>query len=155
MYFQNFNHEEISDNILNTKDLAILDDHCIICLENGNIIKLQENTRYYCVCKCNYYIHTTCLEDWLKINRTCLLCKENIIELHNIENNFEIVFTYCHYNANRYFIIRESLLYIIILTKKTIRFFFFCISVTVISIFLILLSYFFDILVFYKQLQPL
>jgi hypothetical protein len=47
-------------------------DKCIICFENKNLIK---------ICKCNYYIHQKCFDEWCELNNNnCLMCK-NIIHI--------------------------------------------------------------------------
>lgn len=48
-------------------------EKCIICLENGKLIK---------VCKCNYYLHKDCLNLWINKtnNNKCLICDKKVIK---------------------------------------------------------------------------
>lgn len=58
----------------NTKiDIEEEDAKCSICLleyENGEFVKIFE---------CKHHFHKTCCENWLKINKTCPMCRRDII----------------------------------------------------------------------------
>jgi hypothetical protein len=49
------------------------DNDCTICLEEFNndeeIIKL----------KCNHFFHSKCIDDWIKKNQSCPLCRVNLL----------------------------------------------------------------------------
>ena len=80
---------------------------CIICFENKNLIK---------ICKCNYYIHQKCFDEWYLINtNNCLMCKKNIniscykkfikffnLLLHEMNEMFEFLSEYNLYSLTRW-----------------------------------------------------
>ena len=76
----------------------MIDNNCIICLENNNLIKYP---CYYNNCKCIYYVHKNCIYNWNLDHNYCLICKKkynykfiNIIHLFNFL--FIIIFTYIY-----------------------------------------------------------
>ncbi len=56
------------------------EEECFICLQdlesNRTTIRLKHHNLYKKRCKCDGYIHESCLEDWLYINNSCPLCRE-------------------------------------------------------------------------------
>ena len=50
-------------------------EHCIICLEESNLIEYNHCGKYY--------VHENCIINW-KIN-DCFICRECIIPVENIE----------------------------------------------------------------------
>lgn len=54
------------------KELNIDDLKCSICLENYN------NNEQLRLLDCNHHFHKKCCDDWLKINKTCPMCRNNI-----------------------------------------------------------------------------
>jgi hypothetical protein len=59
-------------------------DCCFICLENENnycnLIMLSHQQIYFCYCRCNGWIHHTCLQQWLNMNQTCPICRRHVIK---------------------------------------------------------------------------
>ena len=62
---------------------------CTICLENGQETQTRLN--------CGHIFHEKCLEDWLKINATCPLCRKEVsrtpllaYEEEEVESLFEM-----------------------------------------------------------------
>ena len=57
--------------ILYTEDFS--DQECSICLEefkiNEELIKID----------CNHYFHSQCINDWIKFNGSCPLCRLNLL----------------------------------------------------------------------------
>jgi len=51
-------------------------NNCIICLQiDNNIIKHEG------LCKCNFYVHSKCLEEWYSNNPTkCIICRKESIK---------------------------------------------------------------------------
>lgn len=47
---------------------------CIICYGESNLISYP---KYYCKCKCKYYIHQKCLDKWNNDNNYCIICRQN------------------------------------------------------------------------------
>lgn len=45
---------------------------CLICLENTNIYAIP-------ICKCKYNIHKECINIWLQLNNTCIICKSKLL----------------------------------------------------------------------------
>ena len=70
----------------------MLDNKCIICLENHNLIKYPS---YYNNCHCIYYVHKNCIYLWNLNNDHCLICKKKynykFINLINLLFNFLII----------------------------------------------------------------
>lgn len=52
------------------------EEECFICLQdlesNRTTIRLKHCKKR---CKCDGYIHESCLEDWLYINNSCPICR--------------------------------------------------------------------------------
>ena len=44
---------------------------CLICLENTDIYAITK-------CNCRYNIHKQCLNDWLNLYNSCIICKSKI-----------------------------------------------------------------------------
>ncbi len=56
-------------------------NQCIICLEDTNILFENEN------CKCKYYLHKTCLNQWSRYSCQCIICKAPIINKQSMVYN--------------------------------------------------------------------
>jgi len=99
MYFSTFDpydekydiflHElNIKDNFDKKKVFDEEDLCCIICLEidtSFNKIKnMQAITDIKLFCNCNVYIHTNCLEFWIKKRNTCPICLTKITQIDSI-----------------------------------------------------------------------
>lgn len=57
---------------------------CAICLE-------LTNTQVLCNCNCKFDIHKECLETWINLNNTCIICKYSI---YFFDKNLLIKFKY-------------------------------------------------------------
>ena len=55
----------------------IREDVCSICLEELFPEDI-ENTNEVIELKCNHMFHKACLDPWIKINKNCPLCKNNV-----------------------------------------------------------------------------
>ncbi|KAK9765946.1 hypothetical protein K7432_005324 [Basidiobolus ranarum] len=64
--------EDREDDITEVANLSEEDATCCICLEE---YEDGENLREM---RCLHYFHVTCIDEWLKLNRTCPLCKRDI-----------------------------------------------------------------------------
>lgn len=51
-------------------------EHCIICLEKGNLIEYNHCGKYY--------VHENCINNW-KIN-DCFICRECIIPVESVQS---------------------------------------------------------------------
>jgi hypothetical protein len=67
--------DNISDEEINNRNI------CIICLENVYIKKQTKNVdkQYIFLCKCKPKIHEICLQNWMKISKTCPICRKNLL----------------------------------------------------------------------------
>lgn len=54
------------------KEVEIKNESCSICLEKYDTINKVIEFK-----KCPHYYHSICIENWLKVNSKCPLCKEN------------------------------------------------------------------------------
>jgi len=57
---------------------------CIICMDennNGNIIEYNHCGKYF--------VHESCNDKWLMKNKTCFICRKNIINESNNETQIE------------------------------------------------------------------
>ena len=63
-------------------------DSCLICLDvfdkNNIMFDNINNITIKKDCSCNYYVHITCLNEWLKDNEKCLICPKPIDTLYNV-----------------------------------------------------------------------
>lgn len=70
-----------------------LEPVCFICLEleqpTNKIIKMKEMELLNSDCDCNSEIHINCLFDWVKVSKSCPICRKKItIHTHNY-NKFD------------------------------------------------------------------
>ena len=75
--YKNFNDFEkiLINSKIKIKNIDI-DETCSICLiEITNNIK-----KYIVITNCNHLYHIECLKKWFNINKTCPLCKGNLLE---------------------------------------------------------------------------
>ena len=65
-------------------------NECIICLDNTNPERLSHYSAFNTDCCCNYYIHRSCLIEWINKNTQggarCLLCMKPIMNSNEIAN---------------------------------------------------------------------
>ncbi|XVE80148.1 hypothetical protein DITRI_Ditri14bG0116100 [Diplodiscus trichospermus] len=86
-------------------------DECVICLEG-----LEEREVCWVLVKCDHVFHKTCLEEWLKINPTCPLCRNlacSIIIIVQSNIFFFILFVSMTANNATYFLM-PSFFFVII-----------------------------------------
>ena len=96
MYFPVFQHylmenyEELESRNKNRLEINENDknkDVCIICLEINDIMKAKQLfiiEKYNIQCNCNYYIHKVCFEEWIRIRKSCPICKSNFSEIETL-----------------------------------------------------------------------
>ena len=64
------------------KDLPEKEDgekySCIICMEDFN-----DEEEFGVHTHCNHFFHETCLEEWLKINHKCPICKRKVLPINS------------------------------------------------------------------------
>ena len=81
MYFSTFNSYD--DNLY---DFSNTTELCLVCWENeGNCYTLthfKHIYKYETECKCNGVFHGSCIEKWLNINKSCPICREEIIHIN-------------------------------------------------------------------------
>ena len=105
---ENFESNSNRNTIINN----VQDDVCIICLEKKDSIKMKEYCsdisfemrnsvkNYNIKCDCNYSIHPSCLNEWIKIKNSCPICKSVFTmtireeEFTNDEYTYPIVIFY-------------------------------------------------------------
>ena len=79
MFFSTIEHYQ--DNfVIITNEMEC----CFICLENENncckVIMLNQQQIYICYCRCNGWIHHTCLQQWINTNQNCPICRKQVIK---------------------------------------------------------------------------
>lgn len=83
-------------------------NECFICFEykidnETKPITLQKQQLYFNNCTCNSSVHNSCLKIWVIKNKSCPICRINVIE----NNKETIVFhKYIPYGIKIYFIIK-------------------------------------------------
>ena len=96
----------------------LLNDDCIICLDNNNTIdnRLCKGNEIY-NCNCSYYVHKNCIEEWIKYknNIVCIHCNKQTQLIQHLNTSDEV--------RNIY------------LKLLKITFFIFCILITMISLY--------------------
>lgn len=75
------------ENILPSRRCESIDQNknCTICLEDFN---LGDNIR---TLTCNHIYHTGCIDDWLTINNSCPVCRQEAISCSNQRNALDSV----------------------------------------------------------------
>jgi len=82
-------HDKSSDNT------SLIEKQCIICLEDIELCKSNENPIYDIdkynetlakTCQCVYTIHEECILNWIKTNPTCPYCTKYLYFKHNIKS---------------------------------------------------------------------
>ena len=77
-----------NDFLMEINDTYNNSDSCIICLDvfdkNNIMFDNIDNITIKKDCSCNYYVHITCLNEWLKDNEKCLICPKPIDTLYNV-----------------------------------------------------------------------
>ena len=84
------------------------EDSCIICLDvfdkNNIMFDNVHNITVKKDCSCNYFVHITCLNEWLKESEKCLICPKPIDTLYNMlskqTGNIDIDDDYIDENMN-------------------------------------------------------
>ena len=53
---------------------------CTICFRNikTKSSKILLNEKFVTKCKCKYYYHERCIKTWMKIKKTCPICRKTI-----------------------------------------------------------------------------
>lgn len=64
--------ENVSDNFKSEHEFTI--DTCSICLENV-VNRDSNNFKPHLKLKCDHHFHTECVVEWLKVSKTCPLCR--------------------------------------------------------------------------------
>lgn len=123
MYFPVFDPYDDNHNFSNNDEL------CLICWENESteiVIPFKKFHQYPTHCQCNGQFHLSCIEEWIKINNSCPICREKIIDLNACEHSVIIIINTCT---------------LIIKTIRSILLFFqFCILITIFVYFIIFYS---------------
>tara|TARA_A100001015_G_C14421202_1_gene492989 strand:- start:68 stop:520 length:453 start_codon:yes stop_codon:yes gene_type:complete len=77
-----------NDFLMEINDTYHNEDSCIICLDvfdkNNIMFDNVDNITIKKDCSCNYFVHITCLNEWLKDNEKCLICPKPIDTLYNM-----------------------------------------------------------------------
>lgn len=73
-------------NLENSYDIIFVeynedDINCTVCLENINMID-KDIIKFK---KCNHMFHKECIDEWIKINKSCPICRVDIIIDEKIE----------------------------------------------------------------------
>ena len=77
-----------NDFLMEINDTYNNEDSCIICLDvfdkNNIMFDNVHNITVKKDCSCNYFVHITCLNEWLKESEKCLICPKPIDTLYNM-----------------------------------------------------------------------
>ena len=77
-----------------------IDEECTICLSNNkNLIKLE----------CSHVFHHKCINEWIKINPTCPICRRKVSKINLI--NLGLRETSTQQELNRFILIVCSCFY--------------------------------------------
>ena len=81
MLFRTYEVYDICDLNMNYPEL----EECFICYEilcenKSKIIKLKKQNFYIKNCTCDGFIHIFCLDKWYNLNKTCPVCRQNILK---------------------------------------------------------------------------
>lgn len=81
-YFKNCKeiNEKISKPVKIKKDDPLLKEECLICMDKYKIGEFKRHLP-----KCSHYFHKRCIDKWLKKKCTCPVCRCNLLE--PLENN--------------------------------------------------------------------
>lgn len=79
---QEIDKQEIEIIVLD-KELEIdPDPDCLICLEpsqpTNKLLKMKDFILFDSYCQCNGNFHIKCLFDWIKVSKTCPICRANL-----------------------------------------------------------------------------
>ncbi len=58
----------------------LLNNECIICIEDDNCILVKKNQH----CECEYSVHKKCLAKWIKQQNKCVICRKSYREKDTI-----------------------------------------------------------------------
>jgi|SaaInlV_150m_DNA_4_1039716.scaffolds.fasta_scaffold07293_3 hypothetical protein len=97
-----------NDFLMEINDTYNNEDSCIICLDvfdkNNIMFDNVHNITVKKDCSCNYFVHITCLNEWLKESEKCLICPKPIDTLYNMlskqTGNIDIDDDYIDENMN-------------------------------------------------------
>lgn len=55
---------------------------CTICFRNikTKSSKILLNEKFVTKCKCKYYYHERCIKNWMKVKKTCPICRKTIFD---------------------------------------------------------------------------
>jgi hypothetical protein len=88
MFFQTCEHYSLDNDSLDEQSEI---HECFICLENDvnqtlSITRLQNLgiLEYYKICKCDGWVHSSCLTKWYCLQKRCPICREKIYSNNNI-----------------------------------------------------------------------
>lgn len=65
---------------------------CIICYENARYTVKTYRKKSVKLCDCDYYIHEYCLNEWMKYDKSCPICKCKIGESSKLMGNALVIF---------------------------------------------------------------
>ena len=79
-FFKDDNFNELNTNLINVyKEIDYLseeeNDICSICLEKYFD---EENLKKVVSLNCDHLFHKECIDNWIKINKNCPMCKSQI-----------------------------------------------------------------------------
>ena len=65
---------------------------CFICFDyktdfEKKTTSLQKQQLYFSNCNCDTAVHNACLKNWIYYNKSCPICRNNIVENNIVENN--------------------------------------------------------------------
>jgi hypothetical protein len=63
-------------------DLSFCNDcnDCLFCMDEKNVININDQFSFTKKCSCKYYIHIECMEKWYYIKKICPICNSSTIE---------------------------------------------------------------------------
>jgi hypothetical protein len=63
-------------------DLSFCNDcnDCLFCMDEKNVININDQFSFIKKCSCKYYIHIECMEKWYSIKKICPICNSSSIE---------------------------------------------------------------------------
>ena len=90
---------------------------CIICLENSfKNYNYELFTNYYKNCRCKFYVHQYCFNEWYKLNPICPICRKTILSKDNETICKKYINKYCNIIISCFLVIVTAFLWFYIIS---------------------------------------
>jgi hypothetical protein len=106
------NHSEVTsnDSITTSNIICENESQCLICWDidqqTNKLFKMKDIIVYNSPCECNGNFHIKCLTNWVKVSKSCPICREiltidfNILAQIDPYYKYRIILARCKYNIN-------------------------------------------------------